>query len=122
VEINSNAPVISRHEITISAPLESVWQVHTEIDRWTQWNPGHREGAPIRRFSVAFVAQGSRRTGSQPAWKIEAKLGGAFTPGTSQENPRSRLKSDLWIARDWVLTDEIKRGLPHRVRLPKSRA
>jgi ligand-binding SRPBCC domain-containing protein len=39
VEINSNAPVISRHEITISAPLESVWQVHTEIDRWTQWNP-----------------------------------------------------------------------------------
>jgi hypothetical protein len=32
MEINSNAPVISRHKITISAPLESVGMVHTEID------------------------------------------------------------------------------------------
>ena len=39
MEINSNAPVISRHEITIGAPLELVWQVHTEIDSWPQWNP-----------------------------------------------------------------------------------
>jgi hypothetical protein len=39
MEINSNAPVISRHEITIKALLESVWRVHTEIDAWPQWNP-----------------------------------------------------------------------------------
>jgi ligand-binding SRPBCC domain-containing protein len=36
MEINSNAPVISRHEITINAPLESVWLLHTEIDAWPQ--------------------------------------------------------------------------------------
>jgi uncharacterized protein YndB with AHSA1/START domain len=39
MEINSNAPVTARHEITIDAPLESVWRVHTEIDSWPQWNP-----------------------------------------------------------------------------------
>jgi uncharacterized protein YndB with AHSA1/START domain len=39
MEINSNAPVTSRHEITISAPLESVWIAHTEIGSWPQWNP-----------------------------------------------------------------------------------
>jgi hypothetical protein len=39
MEINSSAPVISRHEIAINAPLESVWLVHTEIDFWPQWNP-----------------------------------------------------------------------------------
>jgi uncharacterized protein YndB with AHSA1/START domain len=38
-EINSNAPVVSRHEIAINAPLESVWRVFTEIDRWPEWNP-----------------------------------------------------------------------------------
>jgi len=39
MEINSNAPVTSRRDISISAPLESVWRVHTEIDSWPQWNP-----------------------------------------------------------------------------------
>jgi uncharacterized protein YndB with AHSA1/START domain len=38
MEINSNAPIISRHEVAISAPLESVWRVFTEIDRWPEWN------------------------------------------------------------------------------------
>jgi len=32
-------PVTSRHEITISAPLESVWIAHTEIGSWPRWNP-----------------------------------------------------------------------------------
>jgi uncharacterized protein YndB with AHSA1/START domain len=39
MEINSNAPIISRHEITISAPLETVWRVLTQIDSWSDWNP-----------------------------------------------------------------------------------
>jgi hypothetical protein len=39
MEINPNAPVISRHEIAIRAPLEFVWLVHTKIDSWPQWNP-----------------------------------------------------------------------------------
>ena len=38
MEINSNAPVVPRHEIAINAPLESVWLLHTEIDSWPQWN------------------------------------------------------------------------------------
>ena len=39
METNSNAPIISRHEITISAPLETVWRVLTQIDSWSDWNP-----------------------------------------------------------------------------------
>lgn len=39
MEINSNAPIISCHELTISAPLETVWRVHTQIDSWPDWNP-----------------------------------------------------------------------------------
>jgi uncharacterized protein YndB with AHSA1/START domain len=39
MEINSNAPIRSCHEITINAPLETVWRVHTQINRWPDWNP-----------------------------------------------------------------------------------
>jgi uncharacterized protein YndB with AHSA1/START domain len=39
MEINSNAPIVSRHEIAINAPLESVWRVFADIDSWPEWNP-----------------------------------------------------------------------------------
>jgi hypothetical protein len=39
MEVNSKAPIISSHEITISAPLETVWRVHTQIANWPDWNP-----------------------------------------------------------------------------------
>jgi uncharacterized protein YndB with AHSA1/START domain len=54
-DINSNAPVISRHEITIGAPLESVWLVHTEIDSWPQWNPDIAKAHLIGRIEVGAV-------------------------------------------------------------------
>jgi uncharacterized protein YndB with AHSA1/START domain len=38
MEINSNAPIRSCHEITINAPLETVWRVHTQINGWPDWN------------------------------------------------------------------------------------
>ena len=55
MEINSNAPVISSHEITISAPLESVWRVHTEIDSWPQWNPDIAKAHPSGPIAVGTV-------------------------------------------------------------------
>lgn len=39
MEINWNAPIRSCHEIKINAPLETVWRVHTQINRWPDWNP-----------------------------------------------------------------------------------
>lgn len=39
MEINSNALIRSCHEITINAPLETVWRVHTQNNRWPDWNP-----------------------------------------------------------------------------------
>ena len=42
MEINSNAPIVSRHEIAIIAPPESVWRVFTDIDSWPEWTEGDR--------------------------------------------------------------------------------
>jgi hypothetical protein len=55
MEINSNAPVISRHEITMSAPLKSVWRVRTEIDSWPQWNPDIAKADLIGPIAVGTV-------------------------------------------------------------------
>ncbi|TQK45132.1 polyketide cyclase/dehydrase/lipid transport protein [Streptomyces sp. SLBN-118] len=30
----------TRHEITIAAPVESVWRLHTDIAAWPSWNSG----------------------------------------------------------------------------------
>ncbi|MCX5231095.1 SRPBCC family protein [Streptomyces sp. NPDC006553] len=36
--IDENAPVIVRLSTVIDAPLERVWQLHTDIDAWAAWN------------------------------------------------------------------------------------
>ena len=36
--IDRDAPVIAHHEIDIAAPLETVWNLHTDVDGWPAWN------------------------------------------------------------------------------------
>ena len=35
--IDGNAPVIARHQIDIGAPLDTVWQLHTDVNGWPAW-------------------------------------------------------------------------------------
>ncbi|MEU5140915.1 SRPBCC family protein [Streptomyces sp. NPDC021139] len=35
--IDETAPVISRHRIRIAAPIERVWQLHTDVGAWPRW-------------------------------------------------------------------------------------
>lgn len=54
-DIDRTAAVVAHHEIDIEAPLERVWDVHTNVDQWPTWN----------------------------AEVTAARLEGAFVPGTS---------------------------------------
>lgn len=54
-DIDRDAPVITHHEIDINAPLDTVWNLHTDVDAWPPWN-------------LEVTA---------------AKLDGAFAPGNS---------------------------------------
>jgi uncharacterized protein YndB with AHSA1/START domain len=38
MEINADAPVITRDEILIKAPLTKVWNMFTNIKHWPRWN------------------------------------------------------------------------------------
>lgn len=38
MEIEQDAPVIAHEQTMIAAPLETVWNLHTDIDNWSKWN------------------------------------------------------------------------------------
>jgi len=39
MDINDRAPASTRHQIVIQAPIEKVWNLLSDIDRWPSWNP-----------------------------------------------------------------------------------
>ena len=40
VGIDAGAPVVSRHEVLVAAPLATVWRLHTDVAGWPAWNTG----------------------------------------------------------------------------------
>jgi uncharacterized protein YndB with AHSA1/START domain len=38
MDINRNAPVVVELDITVAAPLDRVWALHTAVDEWPGWN------------------------------------------------------------------------------------
>lgn len=39
MNIDTNAPLYGCQEIFIAAPLEKVWKLQTDINRWHEWQP-----------------------------------------------------------------------------------
>lgn len=39
MEIDANAPVITRDETLIDAPAEVIWNLQTDIAAWPRWQP-----------------------------------------------------------------------------------
>jgi len=40
MEINQQAPLVAKKEIFIQAQPQAVWKIHTDINSWSQWQPG----------------------------------------------------------------------------------
>ena len=55
MDINSEAPVITRAEIAISAPIETIWEIQTDVAGWPSWQPdvdGAQVDGPLAVGSV----------------------------------------------------------------------
>jgi hypothetical protein len=35
--VDSSAPVLAQHEIEINVPLDTVWQLHVDVNSWPSW-------------------------------------------------------------------------------------
>jgi len=55
MDINTAAPVITRDEILIHAPIETVWDIQTDVAAWPSWQPdvdGAQADGPLAVGSV----------------------------------------------------------------------
>jgi uncharacterized protein YndB with AHSA1/START domain len=52
MNINRQAPVVARQSVIVSPPVDAVWRLLTDIDRWPRWNPDIRRaelrGSPVQ--------------------------------------------------------------------------
>lgn len=49
--IHTDAPVITKLQIVIEAPVETVWKVFSDVDNWSQWQkeiPGSKINGPFQ--------------------------------------------------------------------------
>lgn len=63
VKIDVNAPVITRENVLIHAPLHTIWKIQTDVENWPAWQP-----------NVDVVVKdtpGSLRPGSVFRWTTE---------------------------------------------------
>jgi hypothetical protein len=100
--IDAGAPVRAHHEIDITAPLSTVWQLHTDVNAWPAWQTeitaAHLDGlfqpgASFEWTSYGFTvvstiyaaAERSRALwgGARPAASPES------TNGSSPRHPRA---------------------------------
>lgn len=55
MDINTAAPVITRDEILIQAPIELIWEIQTNVADWPSWQPdvdGAQSEGPLKVGSV----------------------------------------------------------------------
>jgi uncharacterized protein YndB with AHSA1/START domain len=55
VDINAEAPVITREEIVIRAPIQTIWDIQTDVAGWHSWQPdvdGADADGPLTEGSV----------------------------------------------------------------------
>jgi uncharacterized protein YndB with AHSA1/START domain len=55
MEVNQRAPLFAHQEIFIEAPPQSVWNIQTDIDNWSSWQPSitaFKLGSPLAVGSV----------------------------------------------------------------------
>ena len=99
MDIDTAAPVITRDEILIDAPLEAVWRIQTNISDWPTWRPEVRtahldgelkvgsvfhweEGGLEITSTVRELAPFRRIVWTGPAHGIEAVHVWQFTPAS----------------------------------------
>lgn len=61
-EVDRGAPVTAHHEIDIEAPLDTVWQLHVDVNAWPTWQTditaAHVDGPLVPGVSFDWTSYG----------------------------------------------------------------
>ena len=105
MDIDENAPVITRDEILIDAPLDTIWSLQTGISSWSEWQPD----------IDASTLEGPLEVGTVFRWQTY----GLSIESTIQEidAPRrivwSGLAQGITAIHSWTMTPSEDRVLVH---------
>jgi uncharacterized protein YndB with AHSA1/START domain len=55
MDINTAAPVITRDEILIHAPIQTIWDIQTDVAAWPSWQPDVDGAQSDRPLAVGSV-------------------------------------------------------------------
>ena len=99
MDVNEDAPVITRDEIVVRAPIETIWEIQTNVDEWPSWQPdvdGAESEGPLEVGSV-FRWQTAGLDITSTVEEVDAPAGSsgaapprASSPSTSgRSNPRA---------------------------------
>ena len=95
-DIDRDAPVIADHEIDITAPLDTVWSLHTRAKAspsWTQEMTGASLAGPFESATVHVDQNGFTVTSTiyeardHPALVVARRMAHAPTSGASNPPP-----------------------------------
>ncbi|GAA3998279.1 SRPBCC family protein [Streptomyces sp. NBC_01352] len=79
--IDLDAPVITRDDIVIHAPLDRIWQIQTDVEAWPAWQPDVTE--------VTKETPGPLRAGSVFRWSVHGLQD--ITSTVKQVSPERRI-------------------------------
>ena len=103
-DIDRAAPVIAHHEIDIAASLDTVWQIHMNVNAWPTWHlevtAAELDGAFVPGNSFTWTSYNFTVTStiydvvdhSRTLWGAKPKALRARTSGASSR----RLKGSMW--------------------------
>ncbi|WP_371778720.1 SRPBCC family protein [Streptosporangium subroseum] len=63
IGIDNSAPVITRDDIFIHAPLHRIWQIQTDVENWPSWQP---DVSTVKKLTAGPI-----RPGSQWVWSTQ---------------------------------------------------
>ncbi|MER5556728.1 SRPBCC family protein [Streptomyces sp. NPDC002793] len=84
VEIDKTAPMITRDDIVIKAPLDRIWRIQTDVENWPAWQPNVS--------SAIKQTPGPLRPGSSWVWSTEGLEN--ITSTVKQVQPKHRI---VWV-------------------------
>lgn len=75
MNIDQNAPMTARKDIFIASPLEKVWAVLTDINRWPEWQPDVSSAKLEGNLTVGTIFRWKAKGFSITSTIKELKLG-----------------------------------------------
>lgn len=95
--INENANVKDQHSIIINSPIDQVWSILTDLEKWSEWNPN------IKNVVVEKVEESGNFKWQLDGTKISSQIQSMQAPTQLAWTGKSKWVKSIYV---WQLEDD----------------